>query len=55
MELLGIAEAFKGQLQQASFQDLSFDEPLGILADRQWIWKRNTRLKRVLKEALNMT
>jgi DNA replication protein DnaC len=51
MKLLGMAEAFKEQLQQASFQDLSFDERLGILVDRQWIWKENTRLKRLLKEA----
>jgi DNA replication protein DnaC len=51
MKLLGMAEAFKEQLQQASFQDLSFDERLGILVDRQWIWKENTRLNRLLKEA----
>jgi DNA replication protein DnaC len=51
MKLLGMAEAFKEQLQQASSQDLSFDERLGILVDRQWIWKENTRLKRLLKEA----
>jgi DNA replication protein DnaC len=51
MKLLGMAEAFKEQLQQASFQDLSFDERLGILVDRQWSWKENTRLKRLLKEA----
>jgi DNA replication protein DnaC len=51
MKLLGMAEAFKEQLQQASFQDLSFDERLGILVDRQWTWKENTRLKRLLKEA----
>ena len=51
MKLLGMAEAFKEQLQQPSFQDLSFDERLGILIDRQWTWKENTRLKRLLKEA----
>jgi DNA replication protein DnaC len=51
MKLLGMAEAFKEQSQQPSFQDLSFDERFGILVDRQWTWKENTRLKRLLKEA----
>jgi DNA replication protein DnaC len=51
MKLLGMAEAFKEQSQQPSFQDLSFDDRFGILVDRQWTWKENTRLKRLLKEA----
>jgi len=51
MKLLGMAEAFKEQSQQPSFQDLCFDERFGILVDRQWTWKENTRLKRLLKEA----
>jgi DNA replication protein DnaC len=51
MKLLGMAEAFKEQSQQPSFQDLSFDERFGILVDRQWSWKENARLKRLLKEA----
>jgi len=51
MKLLGMAQAFKEQSQQPSFQDLSFDDRFGILVDRQWTWKENTRLKRLLKEA----
>jgi len=51
MKLLGMAEGFKEQLEQASFHDLPFDERFGILVDRQWIWKENNRLKRLLKEA----
>lgn len=51
LKLLGMAEGFKEQLGQPSFQDLSFDERFGILVDRQWIWKENNRLKRLLKEA----
>src|SRR4030043_475438 len=51
MKLLGMAEAFKEQSQQPSFQDLSFDDRFGILVDRQRTWKENTRLKRLLKEA----
>jgi DNA replication protein DnaC len=51
MKLLGMAEGFKEQLEQTSFQDLSFDERFGVLVDRQWTWKENNRLKRLLKEA----
>jgi DNA replication protein DnaC len=51
MKLLGMAEGFKEQLEQVSFHDLSFDERFGILVDRQWSWKENHRLKRLLKEA----
>ena len=51
MKLLGMAEGFKEQLEQTSFHDLSFDERFGILVDRQWSWKENHRLKRLLKEA----
>jgi DNA replication protein DnaC len=51
MKLLGMAEGFKEQLEQSSSHDLSFDERFGMLVDRQWTWKENNRLKRLLKEA----
>jgi DNA replication protein DnaC len=51
MKLLGMADGFKEQIQQPSFQDLSFDQRFGMLVDGQWIWKENKRLKRLLKEA----
>ena len=51
MKLLGMADGFKEQLQQPSFQDLSFDQRFGMLVDGQWTWKENKRLKRLLKEA----
>ena len=51
MKLLGMADGFKEQLQQSSFQDLSFDQRFGMLVDDQWTWKENKRLKRLLKEA----
>jgi len=51
MKLIGMAEGFKEQLEQASFRDLSFEERFAMLADRQWIWKENKRLKRLLQEA----
>jgi DNA replication protein DnaC len=51
MKLIGMAEGFKEQLERPSFQDLSFEERLGMLVDRQWTWKENKRLKRLLQEA----
>lgn len=51
MKLIGMAEAFKEQLEQPSFHDLSFEERFGMLVDRQWTWKENKRLKRLLQDA----
>jgi DNA replication protein DnaC len=51
MKLIGMAEGFKEQLEQPSFRDLSFEERLGMLVERQWSWKENKRLSRLLKEA----
>ena len=51
MKLIGMAEGFKEQLEQPSFRDLSFEERFGLLVERQWSWKENKRLSRLLKEA----
>ena len=51
MKLTGMAEGFKEQLEQPPFRDLSFEERFGILVDRQWTWKENKRLKRLLRDA----
>jgi DNA replication protein DnaC len=51
MKLIGMSEGFKEQLEQSSFRDLSFEERLAMLVDRQWIWKENKRLKRLLQDA----
>jgi DNA replication protein DnaC len=51
MKLIGMAEGFKEQLEQPSFRDLSFEERLGMLVERQWSWKENKRLNRLLKDA----
>ena len=51
MKLIGMAEGFKEQLDQSAFGELSFEERFGMLVERQWIWKENKRLKRLLKEA----
>jgi len=51
MKLIGMAEGFKEQLEQPSLHDLSFEERFGMLVERQWAWKENKRLKRLLKDA----
>ena len=51
MKLTGMAEGFKEQLEQPSCHDLSFNERLGMLVDRQWTWKENKRLKGLLQKA----
>jgi len=51
MKLIGMAEGFKEQLEQPSLRDLSFEERFGMLVERQWAWKENKRLKRLLKDA----
>ena len=51
LKLSGMAEAFKEQLQQPSLHSVSFEERFGMMVDRQWTWKEDCRMKRLLKEA----
>lgn len=44
MKLNGMAEAWEEQRQQTHTHDLTFDERLAFLVDRQWIWKENRAL-----------
>lgn len=51
MKLNGMAEAFKEQSQMPDIDDLSFDERFALLVDRQWVWKEDRRMKRLLSNA----
>jgi DNA replication protein DnaC len=52
LKLNGMADGFRDQLQQpAAAQDLAFEERFALLVDRQWTWKENRRVKRLLKDA----
>lgn len=51
MKLNGMAEAFAEQLQQPNMDELAFEERFGLLVDREWIWKEDRRMKRLLKNA----
>ena len=51
MKLNGMAEAFKEQLELPDIIDLSFEERFALLVDRQWIFKEDRRMKRLLSNA----
>jgi DNA replication protein DnaC len=48
MHLQGMAEAFRNQAQQTGLGELSFEERLAMLVDREWIWRQNRALARRL-------
>ena len=51
MKLNGMADAFKEQLQQPDINELSFEERFALLVDRQWTWREDRRMKRLLSNA----
>ncbi|NLV87622.1 MAG: ATP-binding protein [Clostridiales bacterium] len=51
MKLGAMAVAFRHQLEDDSFKDLSFEERIGLLVDAEWTSRRNNRLTRILKNA----
>ena len=51
MKLQGLAEAYEEQRQHPQSGDLSFDERLALLVERQWIWKENRALATRLRYA----
>jgi DNA replication protein DnaC len=50
MRLRGMVEAFREQQESADLQQLSFEERLGLLIDRQWSWRQNRALERRLRQ-----
>jgi DNA replication protein DnaC len=51
MKLNGMADALKELIQHPHTQDLSFEERVALIVDRQWTWKEDRRLKRLLQIA----
>lgn len=51
LKLNGMAQAWDEQRQQPHSADLSFDDRLGLLVERQWIWKENRALATRLQYA----
>lgn len=51
LRLVGMAEAFRTQSEQADMTELSFEERFALLVDQQWNWKQNRALARRLVNA----
>ena len=51
LRLTGMADALEEQLNNPEFQDLDFDERLGLLVDREATVRHNRRLQTRLKQA----
>ena len=52
LRLPAMAAAFQEQLETpGSCDTLSFPDRLGLLVDRQWTWKEDRRMQRLLKNA----
>lgn len=51
MRLGAMAEALEAQQSDPQGSELSFEERLGLLVDREWTARRDRKLARLLKEA----
>jgi len=51
MRLGSMADALEAQQSDPRHQELSFEERLGLLVDREWTARRDRKLARLLKEA----
>jgi len=51
MKLNAMAEAFKEQMNSPDISELAFPERFGLLVDRQWSWREDRRMQRLLKNA----
>jgi DNA replication protein DnaC len=51
LRLTGFRQALEEQREMAHYAELSFEERLGLLVDREWTRRENSRLQRLLKAA----
>jgi DNA replication protein DnaC len=51
MRLSAMADAFKRQLSDEKYQELSFEERIGILVDVEWAKRRSNKLLHLIKKA----
>jgi len=51
LRLGGMAQALEEQRRQNDITDLDFEERLGLLVERQWVWKENRGLATRIKAA----
>jgi DNA replication protein DnaC len=51
MNMRGMDEAFRGQIDDSAVRDLSFDDRFGLLVDSEYTKRRNSLLIRLVKDA----
>jgi len=51
MRLTAMAESYRSQLQDPSFEALSFEERLGLIVDIEWARRKNNRLSKLIRSA----
>lgn len=51
MRLTAMADSFREQLKDNSFQELSFEERFGLIVDLEWSRRKNNKLARLIKKA----
>jgi DNA replication protein DnaC len=51
MRLIGMANALTEQTSRGDFSELSFEERMGLLVDREWFHREERKLQRRLKSA----
>lgn len=51
MHLSVMAQAFRDQLKDGSFAEMSFEERFGLLTDAEWSTRKSNRMTRLIKKA----
>jgi DNA replication protein DnaC len=51
LRLHGLREALEEQMQSSHYAELAFEERLGLLVDREWVRRENSRIQRSRKAA----
>jgi len=51
MRLDAMADAYRNQLQDTSFNNLSFEERIGLMIDMEWSRRKNNRLLKLIKKS----
>ena len=51
MRLTAMADSYREQLSDSKYQELSFEERLGLMVDIEWSRRKTNKLARLIKQA----
>lgn len=51
MRLFGMAEGLREQMNSSAYHDLGFEERLGLLIDKEKLYRRSSQIKSLLSQA----